>query len=70
MCCDLFILQIVHQNYMEKGAKKGPEQYIEFEDDMITVEIPDSVEYGGWTITMLTPPVVCSIVKAFVLNSA
>ena len=38
---------------------KGPDQYIQFEDDMITVEIPDSVEYGGWTIRMLTPPVVC-----------
>ena len=51
---------MVHQNYTEKKAIEGPDQDIEFEEDRITMEIPErgSITIGGWTIIALTPPMV------------
>ena len=47
---------MVHQNYTEKKAIEGPDQDIEFEEDRITMEIP---EIDGWTVIALTPAMVC-----------
>ena len=43
---------------MEKKAIEGPDQDIEFEEDKITMEIP---EIDGWTVIALTPAMVCSL---------
>ena len=59
-CYDLLILQAVNQEYKKEGAIEGPDQDIEFEEDEITMEIPEGGSIiGGWTIIALTPPMVC-----------
>ena len=49
---------MVQQNYKEKKAIEGPDQDIEFEEDRITMEVP---EIDGWTVIALTPPMVRSL---------
>ena len=60
---NLLTLQVINQNYKEKGAIEGPDQDIEFEEDRITMDIPEEgFLTSGWTITALTPPMVSSYI--------
>lgn len=45
-------------NYFKDGALGGEIQ-LEFEADCVSLEIPDKgIEEAGWTIQVVTPPVV------------
>lgn len=50
---------MVNEEYKRKGARPGPHQVIEFESDMITLDIPmEGITTDGWKITPLMRPVV------------
>ena len=54
----LFLLQAVDAKYAEVGATVGPRQYVIFEMEAITLDIPVEgiVLEDGWTITPYTLP--------------
>ena len=48
--------------YSEKGALAGPHQPVEFESDMISLDIPmEGITIEGWKITPLIRPVVLRV---------
>ena len=48
---------------MKKNALPGPDQNVEFESDMISLDIPmEGLSIKGWKITPLIRPVVSSCV--------
>ena len=54
-------MQVIEKEYIKKRAHSGPEQNIEFESDMITLDIPlKGRTIKGWKITPLIRPVVSS----------
>ena len=54
---------MIKNEYNEKGAQPGPHQVVEFESDMITLDIPmEGITKDGWKITPLMRPVVSSCV--------
>ena len=59
----LFIyLQHVNKTYKDLSARLGPHVAVQFEEDHISLDIPDHVTVveGGWKIVPLTPPLVGS----------
>ena len=56
-----FTDKVIGDNYSKKGAIAGPHQPVEFESDMITLDIPvKGITINGWKITPLVRPVVSS----------
>ena len=56
-----FNYKVIGHEYEKKGALPGPHQPVEFDSDMITLDIPiEGTTINGWTITPLMPPVVSS----------
>ena len=52
------------EEYKKEGARPGPDQNIEFEADMITLNIPlKGKTISGWKITPLIRPVVCNSIS-------
>ena len=54
-------MQVVSREYDNKGAVLGLHQLVDFESDLITLDIPmEGISTNGWTITPLIRPVVSS----------
>ena len=56
-----FINKVIGDKYNKEGALPGPHQLVEFESDMITLDIPTKgTTINGWKIIPLIRPVVSS----------
>ena len=56
-----FINKVIGDKYNKEGVLPGPHQPVEFEKDMITLDIPvEGTTLKGWKITPLVRPVVSS----------
>ena len=56
-----FTDKVIEDIYSKKGAIPGPYQPVEFDSDMIMLDIPiEGTTIKGWTITPLVRPVVSS----------
>ena len=56
-------MQVVEEEYSKKHAHSGPDQSVEFESDMISLDIPmEGILIKSWKITPLIRPVVSSCV--------
>ena len=59
---------MVEEEYSKKNALPGPDQNVEFESDMISLDIPmEGLSIKGWKITPLIRPVVSSCVHHIIL---
>ena len=59
----LFLLQAIDAKYAEVGARVGPDQVVIFEEEEITLDIPEEgiVLENGWTISPYTLPRVSTV---------
>ena len=56
-----------HVDNYYAAAKRGPHFPVKFEEDEISLDIPDHVTVveEGWKITPLTPPLVCRFMHVY-----
>ena len=60
------LLPVQHVDSYYAAAKRGTHFPVKFEEDEISLDIPDAtVVEGGWEITPLAPPLVCMFMSVF-----